>query len=204
MAGDCLDEAQCKKCAINVLKYMKQLKVNDDRRQQEIQKIKAEEEQRRKLVEEKEKEIERQKLKELKKQEKELKKQEYLRKLEFEKQQREQRRDENNELTNENDVNNVNNASKRRNKGKFIFKLLNFIFFISLFSLLGYFLLSFYCETYATSKVKESKTSNSESTLLQVKAQIIQQLDSVCRTPFMKNNQINHWVIYVKKLLNIS
>ena len=33
-AGDCLDEAQCKKCAANVLKLMKQVAAEEERRRQ--------------------------------------------------------------------------------------------------------------------------------------------------------------------------
>lgn len=33
-AGDCLDEAQCKKCAINVIKYVKQVASDEERLKQ--------------------------------------------------------------------------------------------------------------------------------------------------------------------------
>jgi hypothetical protein len=36
LAGDCLDEAQCKKCAINVIKYIK-VQAADEERQRQIE-----------------------------------------------------------------------------------------------------------------------------------------------------------------------
>ena len=35
-AGDCLDETQCKKCAISVIKYIKQ-QANEEEREKQIQ-----------------------------------------------------------------------------------------------------------------------------------------------------------------------
>ncbi len=39
-AGDCLDEIQCKKCAINVIKHIKQLASDEEREKQILLKIK--------------------------------------------------------------------------------------------------------------------------------------------------------------------
>lgn len=53
-AGDCFNEAQCKKCAVNVISFMKQVAADEERRRQQELKKKREE-QSKKEAEEKEK-----------------------------------------------------------------------------------------------------------------------------------------------------
>jgi hypothetical protein len=67
VAGDCLDEKQCKKCAVNVVRYMKAV-ASDEERQRQVDLKKKREEQAKRDAVERQREIE---LREIKKNERE-------------------------------------------------------------------------------------------------------------------------------------
>lgn len=153
VAGDCLNEVQCKKCAVNVLKYMKEQQAEEDRRVQELLKLKREEELKKKIAEEEEQK----RLKEIKKLEKELKKQEMLKKKQTEREEKLIKESQQN--TREESFEHKDAVKKITVRKKpFILRLLNFVFLISFFLFLIFILLSVYCDKFTNFKLFDAKT----------------------------------------------
>lgn len=143
IAGDCLDEQQCKKCAVNVLKYAKQLASDEERKHQELLKKQREEEQKRLLAEEEE----RKKLRELKKQEKEEKKK---RQLEEQQNKRAQQNENSKQCGDvQDDTDYINRSISRKTKktgGRCVALLANLLLTLIFLALIIFILFNIYCE----------------------------------------------------------
>ena len=130
---------------------MKEQQQEEDRRTQEQLKIKREEELKRKIAEE----DEQKRLKEIKKLEKELKKQEMLKRKEEERKEKLSRKEgEDDAETNESIENEEAKKMIIKIKRPFILRLLNLIFIISFFLFLTFILLSVYCDKFTNFKLQ--------------------------------------------------
>ncbi len=188
VAGDCLDEAQCKKCAVNVVRYMKLQAAEEDRRVQEIQRVKREELLRLKIAEEEEQK----RLREAKKEEKEKKKQELL-KLKAEQQQKRKEEKEIDRMDSENDGTDekMNDSGKNKRQKPFILRLLNFIFLSSFFIFLIFILFSIYCDKFTTYSFFDTK---SKSQHVKYGIEIQKNLNQIChKYDFQFKYLVNHF-----------
>jgi hypothetical protein len=137
VAGDCLDEKDCKKCAQSVIKYMKQLSSDEERKKQEIFKQKRELELKNKLKEEEE----RKKLKETKR----------LEKLEKKRQEIEMKTKLTSKQENTDDVSNASSkdqANRKSKKNKQFANCLRFTLIFVFISTLTFFLFIVCCEKF--------------------------------------------------------
>ncbi|RNA28663.1 leucine-rich repeat-containing 59 [Brachionus plicatilis] len=175
VAGECNDEAQCKKCAINVVRYMKQ--------------VAAEEERKRQI------EIRRKKEKEAKQQAEELAKEKEIklqkkREREQKKLQKKQTNEEN--LEHEGFNENLNTSSCLNSPNKHVksggcqtfLSTLSFLFFVTLIICGTYFVLVNYCES--GNKLRIRIKNYSKANYL---SHLIQMLDqNVC--PVINQNKV--------------
>ena len=190
VAGDCLDEKQCKQCAVNVLRYMKQQAADEDRRIQEAQRRKREEELKRKIEEEEEQK----RLREIKKMEKELKKQELQKRKQAEKEEKNLKNDSEKEnLLNEQEEKAASEKNER--KKPFILRLLNTIFVISFLLFIVFILFSVYCDKFTNYKLFEAK-----SQFAKYGSQIQKNLNQIC---FKYDFQFKYLVNHFKKQFNL-
>lgn len=144
VAGDCLDEGQCKKCAVNVIKFMKQIAADDERNLQLELKKKKEKD----LKKEKEQLEKANQMRLQKKQEREERYQNIQRK-------KRDQRESTETLGQGNTGNGVSSTNVNSNKkqranaksGSWLGSLIRSIFYVSIILFTLYFLFTCYCSS---------------------------------------------------------
>ncbi|CAF0705784.1 unnamed protein product [Brachionus calyciflorus] len=152
-AGECSDETQCKKCALNVIKYMKQVAAEVERkRQAELRKQKEEQAKREALELAKEKEL---------KAQKKIEKEQKRVLMEQKKKETEQLKSDNQEKTSSPVKSQVSNELKKKTgvcRG--FFSALSYVFFLTLILAGFYVLLVNYCESGNAFRIKAKSFAN--------------------------------------------
>jgi hypothetical protein len=145
-SGDCLNETQCKKCAVNVMRFVKQ-QASDEERDRQLYLKKKKEEQAKKEAIEREKELkQKQEQKLLKQQEREQRRiLNEARKLE-----RAEQESENDTAPHGTKSKSKQTAQHKMEKSGSLRSLLSWIFVLSILGLISFVLLESYCFTNMT------------------------------------------------------